>query len=143
MSNEQMNPGFTILGIEHVAIALKDSKRISDFLKILPGLTYHGEKTIPDQQVDTVIFSTPNGKIELLAPSSEESPISSFLEKRGEGIHHIAVEVNHIENAIRYLISSGIQMIDEAPRTGAEGYQIAFVHPKSTPGLLIEFCQKP
>ena len=77
-----------------------------------------------------------------MTPNNEQSPISKFLFKRGEGIHHIALEVDHIENAIGYLITSGVQMIDEIPRTGAEGFRIAFINPKSTPGILIEICQK-
>jgi len=142
MISAKKDPGFSVLGIEHVAIALNEAHRLTQFFKLLPGLTTLGSETITNQQVNTLIFASPTGKIELLTPASKTSPISSFIDKRGEGIHHIALEVDHIENAIGYLISCGIHMIDESPRTGAESYRIAFVHPKSTPGLLIEFCQK-
>ncbi|MFQ6610231.1 MAG: methylmalonyl-CoA epimerase [Fidelibacterota bacterium] len=142
MISKTSEPGFSVIGIEHVAVALNGSENIKFFLNILPGVSFKGTERITDQKVDTEIFSTSRGKIELLSPVSKDSPISSFLEKRGEGIHHIALEVDHIENTIKYLKSNGFHMIDDIPRLGAEGYKIAFVHPKSTPGLLMEFCQK-
>ena len=83
------------------------------------------------------------GKIELLDALSDDSPISKFLEKRGEGIHHIAFQVDKLQAALDYLKNNGIKLIDETPKIGAEGFLIAFLHPQSTHGVLIELCQSP
>lgn len=143
MKNNTNLPGFKILGIEHVAVAVKDAAPLTDFFSQLPGIDYNGSENIYNQKIITDIFSTSNGKIELVSPTESDSPISKFLEKRGIGMHHIALKVDNIENAISYMNSIDVEMIDTKPRTGAEGLEIAFVHPRSTPGLLIEFCQSP
>jgi methylmalonyl-CoA/ethylmalonyl-CoA epimerase len=109
----------------------------------LLGIEHTSSEKITDQKVNTHIFDTTQGKIELLDALSDNSPISKFLENRGEGIHHIAFKVDKLQSALDYLKSNDIQLIDEYPRVGAEGLLIAFLHPKSTHGVLVELCQSP
>ena len=142
--NEEINlPGFKILGLEHVAVAVKKSGPLTEFFSQLPGMNYTGSENIQNQKVITDIFSTSSGKIELLTATHGKSPIAKFLKKKGKGLHHIALKVDNICNAIAYLETADIHMIDPEPQTGAEGLLISFVHPKFTPGLLVEFCQEP
>ena len=135
--------GFKILGIEHVAIAVKDSNPLSEFFGNSLDIHYSGQEEVADQKVFTDIFNTGNGKIELLKESDVDSPISKFLDKGGPGVHHIAFLIDNIHLAIEQLSSSGIEFIDSEPKIGAEGMLIVFIHPKSSPGVLIELCQKP
>ena len=134
---------FKILGIEHVAVAVKDSSTLTNFFGSLLNISYKGKEEIKDQKVFTDIFDTGSGKIELLEESDSDSPISKFLNKKGSGVHHIAFLVDDISLAIEQLSHSGVEFIDKSPRIGAEGFLIAFVHPKSSPGILVELCQKP
>ena len=131
-----------VLGIEHVGIALNSNKQLSKIFNDIFGLEYIGSEVVAEQGVNTDIFNVANTKIELLEPISEDSPINKYISKYGQGMHHIALVVEDIESAIKHLISNDITMIDEKPKIGVEGYKIAFIHPKSTPGLLIEICQK-
>ena len=134
---------FKILGIEHIGIALEELDIASNFLSLLPGIAKTGSENINDQQVITDIFNTSKGKIELLKATTKDSPIAKFIEKKGKGIHHLALEVDNISGALDYLKENEIKLIDEKPRIGAEGFLIAFIHPHSTDGILIELCQKP
>ena len=134
---------FKILGIEHVAIAVKDPSALTNFFGSLLDIKYKGKEKIEDQKVFTDIFDTGSGKIELLEESGSDSPISKFLNKKGPGVHHIAFLVDDISLAIEQLSCSGIEFVDKSPRVGAEGFLIAFIHPKSSPGILVELCQKP
>jgi len=134
---------FKVLGIEHVALAVKDVDAPSNLFGSLLGIEHTSSEEIMDQKVNTHIFDTTYGKIELLNPISDDSPISKFLENRGEGIHHIAFKVDKLQPALDYLKDNGIQLIDETPKIGAEGLLVAFLHPKSTYGVLIELCQQP
>ena len=134
---------FKVLGIEHVAIAVEDTKEPSKVFGGLLGITNTSKEEITDQKVITDIYDTGQGKIELLEATSEDSPISKFLEKRGPGVHHIAFLVDDLKLALSELSESGVDLIDTAPRVGAEGMLIAFLHPKSTSGVLVELCQKP
>ncbi len=138
-----MASSFKILGIEHVAIAVNESRTLAEFFNETLHIPAGGKEVIADQGVSTDIYDTGGGKVELLEPVIPDSPISKFLSKRGEGIHHIAFRVDDIHAAIEELIAQGVQMIDTSPRTGAEGLLIAFVHPASTPGVLVELCQEP
>ena len=131
-----------VLGIEHVGIALNSNKQLSKIFNDIFGLEYIGSEVVAEQGVNTDIFNVANTKIELLEPISEDSPINKYISKYGQGMHHIALVVEDIEVAIKHLVSNDITMIDEKPKIGVEGYKIAFIHPKSTPGLLIEICQK-
>ena len=136
-------PPFKVLCIEHVALAVKDVDAPSNLFGSLLGIEHTSSEEITDQKVNTHIFDTTEGKIELLDALSDDSPISKFLENRGEGIHHIAFKVDKLQPALDYLKNNGITLIDETPRIGAEGLLIAFLHPKSTHGVLVELCQSP
>ena len=134
---------FKILGIEHVAIAVSSLKEPSKIFGDILGIDNTSTEEVIDQKVVTDIFDTGKGKVELLEATSDDSPISNFLEKRGSGVHHIAFLVDDLEIALKDLAESGIDLIDRSPRIGAEGMLIAFLHPKSTGGVLVELCQKP
>ena len=134
---------FKILGIEHVAIAVSSLKEPSKVFGEILGIDNTSTEEVVDQKVVTDIFDTGKGKVELLEATSDDSPISNFLEKRGNGVHHIAFLVDDLEIALKDLAESGIDLIDKSPRIGAEGMLIAFLHPKSTGGVLVELCQKP
>ena len=134
---------FKILGIEHVAIAVSSLKEPSKVFGEILGIDNTSTEEVVDQKVVTDIFDTGRGKVELLEATSDDSPISNFLEKRGNGVHHIAFLVDDLEIALKDLAKSGIDLIDRSPRIGAEGMLIAFLHPKSTGGVLVELCQKP
>ena len=133
---------FKIEGIEHVGIAVDDLNGISDVFGDLFGIELRSREKIDNQQVITDIYETGSGKLEFLKATDENSPISRFIDKKGGGIHHIALIVEDINAAMEHLIENNITMIDQEPKIGVEGYKIAFIHPKSTPGLLIELCQK-
>lgn len=132
-----------ILGIEHIGIALKERKSTSIFLNEILGLENSKVENIPDQKVMTEIFDTGNGKLELLESTEANSPISRFLEKNGNAMHHIALEVDNLDKALDVLKEKNIKLIDHSARNGAENFKIAFIHPKATGGILIELCQKP
>lgn len=134
---------FKILGIEHVAIAVNDLNQPADVFGNLLGIPHTSTEDVEDQRVLTDIFDTGSGKIELLKATSEDSPITKFLDKRGQGVHHIAFLVDNLALALKELSDAGVNLIDTEPRIGAEGMLIAFLHPKSTSGVLVELCQKP
>ena len=133
---------FKILGIEHVGIAVKDLNSISEIFGELLGLDLHRREKVNDQQVITDIYHAGKDKLEFLKATSPDSPIAKFLGKRPEGMHHIALIVDNIQSALNYLNENDVQLIDKSPRIGAEGLQIAFIHPKSTGGVLVELCEK-
>jgi len=131
-----------VLGVEHIGVALNKNEQLSNLFKNIFNLEHIGSEIVEEQEVNTDIFSASNTKIELLEAISEDSPISKYISKYGQGMHHLALLVEDIDIAIKYLIENNIEMIDQKPKIGVEGYKIAFIHPKSTPGLLIEICQK-
>ena len=133
---------FKILGIEHVGIAVKDLNSISEIFGDLLGLDLRRREKVADQQVITDIYHAGKDKLEFLKATSPDSPIAKFLEKRAEGMHHIALIVDNIHAALDYLNKNDIQLIDKSARIGAEGLKIAFLHPKTTGGILIELCEK-
>ena len=133
---------FKILGIEHVGIAANDLNGISDVFGDLLGLKLSSREKIDDQQVITDIYETGSGKLEFLKATGPDSSIARFIDKKGEGMHHIALKVDNLQAALDYLKAQGVQLIDTSPRIGAEGLKIAFLHPKSTGGVLIELCEK-
>ena len=133
---------FKILGIEHVGIAVKDLNSISEIFGELLGLDLHRREKVDDQQVITDIYHAGKDKLEFLKATSLDSPIAKFLVKRPEGMHHIALIVDNIQSALNYLNENDVQLIDKRPRIGAEGLQVAFIHPKSTGGVLLELCEK-
>ncbi|HHS51159.1 MAG TPA: methylmalonyl-CoA epimerase [candidate division Zixibacteria bacterium] len=127
--------------IDHIGIAVESLEESIPVFRDLLGLEFLGEEEVPDQRVRVAKFDIGGVHIELLEPTSTDSPISQFIEKRGQGIHHISYRTNDIEGEIAGLISKGARMIDESPRIGAGGMKIAFVHPKSTAKVLTEICE--
>lgn len=128
--------------IEHIGIAVKDIKDSTElFSKLLNVAPYKSEE-VETEGVETVFFKTGETKVELLAATNEQSPIAKFIDKKGEGIHHIAFEVNNIDEEIKRLKSEGFILINDQPKNGADNKRIAFLHPKSTNGVLIEICQE-
>ncbi len=132
-----------IIGIDHVAVALEDLGPLGEFLEDLPGVRKQGQETVADQGVITDIYDSGQGRIELLKPITDDSPVAKYLAKKGTGIHHIALQVDDLEGMLQLCRDKGIRLIDEKPRRGAGGYRIAFLHPKSCGGILIELCEKP
>ena len=133
---------FKILGIEHVGIAVKDLNSISEIFGELLGLDLQRREKVNDQQVIMDIYHAGKDKLEFLKATSPDSPIAKFLGKRPEGMHHIALIVDDIQSALNYLNENDVQLIDSSSRIGAEGLQVAFIHPKSTGGVLVELCEK-
>lgn len=131
-----------ITHIEHIGIAVKDLDTAITYYENVLGLNCYAIEEVADQRVKTAFFKVGDTKIELLESTDPEGPIGKFIEKKGEGIHHIAFNVPELEEALKEVDESGIQLIDKKPRKGAEGMNIAFLHPKSTFGVLTEFCEK-
>jgi methylmalonyl-CoA/ethylmalonyl-CoA epimerase len=130
-----------ITGVNHIGIAVKDlNNSISVFSKILGTDKYHTE-TVAEQKVNVASFNIGGVLIELTAPTSEDSPIAKFIEKKGEGIHHIGFESDNVKDELVRLKNDGLQLIDNEPRFGAHEMLIAFLHPKSTNSVLTEICQ--
>jgi methylmalonyl-CoA epimerase len=128
-------------GINHIGIAVKDlDTSIGIFKKIFNFDDIHRE-TVEDQKVEVGSFKVGDVLIELTSPTSEDSPIAKFIEKRGEGIHHLAFESDDVANELGRLSDEGIKLINESPKTGAHDMLIAFLHPKSTNSVLMEICQ--
>lgn len=127
--------------IEHIGIAVKNLNESIKFYETVLGLKCYSIEEVKDQKVRTAFFKIGETKIELLESTEQDGPIAKFIEKKGEGIHHIAYTVNNLNGALKELESTGIQLIDKVPRKGAEGLNIAFLHPKSANGILIELCE--
>jgi len=130
--------------IEHLGIAVKSIEEQLPYYEGVLGLKCYNIEVVEDQKVKTAFFKVGQTKIELLEPTSPDSTIAKFIEKKGEGIHHIAFSVaDGVANALAEMESKGVQLIDKAPRGGAEGLSIAFLHPKSTGSVLTELCETP
>ncbi|EGK02811.1 MAG: methylmalonyl-CoA epimerase [Prevotella sp.] len=130
--------------IEHLGIAVKSIEEQLPYYEGVLGLKCYNIEVVEDQKVKTAFFKVGQTKIELLEPTSPDSTIAKFIEKKGEGIHHIAFSVaDGVANALSEMESKGVQLIDKAPRGGAEGLSIAFLHPKSTGSVLTELCEHP
>src|SRR5215203_5977587 len=127
--------------INHLGIATKGIEEALKFWEDALGLENVHTETVEDQKVRVAMLPIGESRIELLEPTSEDSPISKFLEKRGGGIHHVAVQVEDIETSLKRLKDKGMRLIDESPRVGAEGCLVAFVHPSSANGVLLELVQ--
>jgi len=127
--------------IDHIGIATDGIDQAASFYRDSLGLSIEEIEEVPSQKVRVAMLPVGESRIELLEPTSEDSPISKFLAKRGPGIHHIAVQVDDIEAALRDLKARGARLIDEQPRTGAGGCLVAFIHPSSTGGVLLELVQ--
>ena len=137
-----MDKQFKILKIDHIAVAVKDIDSSTNIFTLL-GMDCQDVEHIDNEKVNVVKINpeSHDHTIELLEPSDDSSLIESFLNKRGQGLHHIALEIDNIYNAIEYLEYNNIKMIYRKPQTGANNKLITFIHPSSTPGILIEICQ--
>ena len=131
-----------ILGIEHIGIAVKDLDTNAPFWKHVLKIPHKGTETVAQEGVTTDIYETGSGKVELLKSMASGSVIEKFLEKSGEGIHHVCFEVENINQAIIELKELNINVLSDHPTTGVEGYKVVFIHPKSTGGVLVELAQK-
>lgn len=127
--------------IEHIGIAVKSIEACLPYYEDVLGLKCYAVEEVKDQKVKTAFFMVGQTKIELLESTDPEGPIGKFIEKKGEGIHHIAFATRNLEEALSEAERKGIQLIDKQPRKGAEGLHIAFMHPKSTLGVLTELCE--
>jgi methylmalonyl-CoA/ethylmalonyl-CoA epimerase len=130
-----------ITRISHLGIAVKELEPVKKLYGEDLKLHGHHEEVVESQKVKVSFFQVGETNIELLLATSPESPVAKYVDKNGEGIHHIAFEVEDIDSAVEELKAAGIKMIDEKPREGAHGARIAFIHPKATHGVLIELCQ--
>ena len=128
--------------IEHIGIAVKSIEESRIFYEKVLGLKCYKIEEVADQKVITAFFQIGETKIELLEPTSPESPIAKFLEKKGAGIHHIAYAVDNVNEALKDAEDNGVQLIDKQERKGADGLNIGFLHPKSTESVLTELCSK-
>ncbi|MFI5175559.1 MAG: methylmalonyl-CoA epimerase [Terriglobia bacterium] len=131
-----------ILRISHVGIAVNSLDQASRFYMESLGIPLKGRETVEEQRVAVAMHPLGESRIELLEPTDPLSPIAKFLNKRGEGIHHLCLEVEDLEAWLRELKARGVRLIDETPRTGAGGCKVAFIHPESTHGVLIELNEE-
>jgi methylmalonyl-CoA/ethylmalonyl-CoA epimerase len=132
-----------LTNIEHIGIAVKNLEESIKFYEDTLGLKCYSIEEVKDQKVKTAFFRIGQTKIELLETTDPEGPIGKFIQKRGEGIHHLAFAVNNLPSALNELKEKEIKLIDVTPRKGAEGLDIVFIHPQSTYGVLAELCEKP
>ena len=130
-----------ILKINHIAIAVSDLEEAAGHLGSTIGLPEVHREEVAGQKVKTASFQVGESTLELVSPTEPASPVAKFIEAKGEGIHHIALEVEDIESALLTLKERGVRLIDETPRIGAGGHKIAFLHPKSNCGVLIELVE--
>ncbi len=131
-----------ILKIDHLGVAVKSIDKGKEFWTDILGLAFEGSETVEAQKVTTAFFPVGESEVELLESTAPDGPIARYIEKKGEGIQHIALRVENIDEALEELKEKGIQLIDETPRMGAGGARIAFLHPKSTGGVLVELCER-
>ncbi len=127
--------------IEHIGIAVKNLNDAISFYEKAFGLKCYNIEEVEEQKVKTAFFMVGQTKIELLESTDPEGPIGKFIEKKGEGIHHMAFAVKNLEEALAEVEQNGVTLIDKTPRKGAEGLDIAFLHPKSTFSVLTELCE--
>ena len=128
--------------IEHLGIAVKSLEEAIPYYENVLGLKCYAIEEVADQKVKTAFFKIGQTKLELLEPTCPESTIAGFIEKRGEGIHHLAFATDDVAACLAEAEEKGVRLLDKAPRPGAEQMMIAFIHPKSTKGVLTEFCMK-
>ena len=131
-----------IVKIDHLGIAVESIEEGKKFWTEVLGLPFEGSETVEEQKVTTAFFPVGESEVELLESTTSDGPVARYLEKRGQGIQHIAFQVENIDAALAELKEKGIQLIDEKPRIGAGAAKIAFLHPKSTGGVLVELCER-
>jgi len=131
-----------ILKIDHLGIAVNSIDEGKNFWSGMLGLDFEGTETVFEQKVTTAFFPVGESEVELLESTAPDGPVAKYIEKRGQGIQHVAFRVENIEEALEELKAKGVKLIDETPRQGAGGAKIAFLHPKSTSGVLVELCER-
>ena len=131
-----------MIKVEHIGIAVKNLERSNQLFEALLGVEKYKIEPVSSEKVNTSFFAVGDTKIELLESTDKDSPISRFLEKRGEGIHHIAFEVDDIRETMKNLKGKGFELINNEPKKGADNKLVAFVHPRSANGVLVEICQE-
>jgi methylmalonyl-CoA/ethylmalonyl-CoA epimerase len=131
-----------ILKIDHIGIAAKAIDQVAPFWNTILGLPMAGKETVEEQKATTAFLPVGESEIEILESTSPDGALAKFIESRGEGIQHIALRVDNIEEALKELKEKGVRLIDEKPRRGAGGAKIAFIHPKSTNGVLLELSER-
>jgi len=128
--------------IDHIGIAVKSLDGALQFWEKSLGIKSTGVEEVAEQKVKTAFLPVKDTEVELLEPTADDSPVAKFIEKKGEGIHHLAIRVENLEEALSELKSQGVRLIDEHPRRGAGGAMIAFIHPSATGGVLLELSQR-
>jgi methylmalonyl-CoA/ethylmalonyl-CoA epimerase len=131
-----------ILKIDHLGIAVNSIEDGKSFWSDVLGLAFEGSETVEAQKVTTAFFPVGESEVELLESTAPDGPVAKYIEKKGQGIQHVAFRVENIESALAELKEKGIRLIDEKPRVGAGGAKIAFLHPKATNGVLVELCER-
>lgn len=135
----------TTTGVNHIGIAVRSVEAQRPFYEGVLGARFEGIEEVPDQRVRVAFYALGDAahpvRLEFLEPTSPESPIAAFLDKRGEGLHHVAYSVANLAERLKQLKADGVRLIDETPRAGARGAKIAFIHPKSSQGILTELCE--
>jgi methylmalonyl-CoA/ethylmalonyl-CoA epimerase len=131
-----------ILKIDHLGIAVNSIDQAQSFWRDVLGLPHEGNETVTEQKVTTAFFPVGESEVELLESTAPDGPVAKYIEKRGQGIQHVAFRVENIEAALSELKAKGVRLIDETPRIGAGGAKIAFLHPKDTQGVLVELCER-
>lgn len=129
--------------INHIAIAVKNIEEVSKFYQDILGLSLSGVEVVASQKTKVGFFKIGESNIELVQPSEPDSPVAKFLETKGQGIHHICFEVEDVETEMKAYLEKGATLIDQKPRPGAHNTKVAFIHPKSSNGVLIELCELP
>ena len=133
---------FNVLKVDHIGIAVKDLEQAKKFYTDILGMKATGEEVIEQQKVKVCFIPSGDSELELLESTAPDGPIAKFIEKKGEGIQHMALRVDNIEQTLADLKEKGVRLIDEKPRYGAGGASIAFVHPKATGGILLELSER-
>lgn len=131
-----------ILKIDHLGIAVNKIEDAQAFWTGVLGLPFEGRETVESQKVTTAFYPVGQSEVELLESTSPDGPVAKYIEKKGQGIQHVAFRVENIEEALAELKAKGVQLIDQTPRMGAGGARIAFLHPKATNGVLVELCER-
>lgn len=127
--------------INHIGVAVRSIEASTPFYRDVLGMVFEGTEIVAEQKVKVAFFAVGESRVELLEPTADDSPVAKFLEKNGEGTHHVAYEVDDLVATLEKLKAAGVRLIDEVPRCGAHGTRIAFLHPKASGGVLTELCQ--
>ena len=128
--------------INHIGIAVNSIEEGKKFWTDALGLSFEGDETVAEQKVTTAFFPVGESEVELLESTAPDGPVAKYIEKKGQGIQHVAFRVENVEEALEELKAKGVQLIDQKPRIGAGGAKIAFLHPKATNGVLVELCER-